>query len=507
MIDRFFKYKLQDHLESLFKYFNNSDLSNVILVCDDESKILTNKLILSSFSSFLSKIILDTPEEIPMIKIEGAKFQDVKLLMNLFCTGQATLSQKQLDCLLSVANQLDLDISKFDLKEIDTLEFNTYELQDNRSFNNQNAVTTEPQENRAMKNQGTYTTNEVQDNRLLNEYELQMKRSRGRPQGALSKNPKAFTTENSSFRMCECQKLFKTKEGYEQHVQAIHKGVRPYPCPYCEYKAHLKQSLESHIQAVHAGIKYPCDMCDYKAPQKGHIKRHKLTVHGFGLRYPCTYCQKTFSCNQTFQRHMREVHVKDRFPCSLCDFVGYRQDHFNSHMRKSHLQGAVETMKEEKREKIQIDAIDYTRNLGLRKLNEYQMHLKQKELGKTKGVRGRPKGSLDKKTLQKLDNMLFLNKIEDSETQGLSHDTMYSDSIYSEYLQEYQNEHQNIVDDLKKNFVKEQPKEFSDNITHQKPTQSVSPTQDYHAEEVQDEFIVHDPSIPDGIQLNKSRNK
>ena len=170
MIDRFFQYKLQDHLESLFKYFNNSDLSNVILVCDDESKILTNKLILSSFSSFLSKIILDTPEEIPMIKIEGAKFQDVKLLMNLFCTGQATLSQKQLDCLLSVANQLDLDISKFDLKEIDTLEFNTYELQDNRSFNNQNAVTTEPQENRAMKNQGTYTTNEVQDNRLLNEF-------------------------------------------------------------------------------------------------------------------------------------------------------------------------------------------------------------------------------------------------------------------------------------------------------------------------------------------------
>ena len=459
MNDRFFKYQLQDHLESLFKYFNNSDLSNVILVCDDESKILTNKLILSSFSPLLSKILLDTPEEIPMLKIEGAKYEEIELLMNLFCTGEATLSQKQLDCLLSVANQLDLDISKFDLKEIDTVEYITSEWQDNRSLNKQNVVTTEV------------------------------------------RNPKASTNENSSLRMCECQKLFKSKVGYEQHVQAIHKGVRPYPCPYCKYKAHLEAGLESHIKAVHAGIKYPCDMCDYKAPSKGHIKRHKLTVHGLGLRYPCTYCQKTFSSNQTFQRHMREVHVKDRkIACSLCDFVVYRQDHLNSHMRNSHLKGAVETMNEEKKEKVQIDAMDYTRNLGLKKLNDYQMHLKQKELGNRKG-RGRPKGCLDKKTIQKLDNILFMNKIEESEPQGQSHDKMYSDSIYSEKLQEYQNEHQQIVKDLQQNFVEEQLKDISDNITYQKPSQSVNPNLDYHAEEVLDKFTVtvYDSSNPDGI--------
>ena len=109
-----------------------------------------------------------------MLKIEGAKYEEIELLMNLFCTGVATLSQKQLDCLLSVANQLDLDISKFDLKEIDTVEYITSELQDNRSLNKQNVVTTE----------------------LC--------------------NPMASTNENSSFRMCECKKIFKSKVGYEQ---------------------------------------------------------------------------------------------------------------------------------------------------------------------------------------------------------------------------------------------------------------------------------------------------
>ena len=54
-----------------------------------------------------------------------------------------------------------------------------------------------------------------------------------------------------------------------------------------------------------------------------------------------------------------------------------------------------------------------------------------------------------------------MNKIEESEPQGQSHDKMYFDSIYSEY----QNEHQQIVKDLQEKFVEEQLKKISDNIT------------------------------------------
>ena len=55
--------------------------------------------------------------------------------------------------------------------------------------------------------------------------------------------------------------------------------------------------------------------------------------------------------------------------------------------------------------------------------------------------------------------------------------------------------------DLQENFVEEQLKEISDNITYQKPSQSVNPNLDYHAEEVLDKFTVtvYDSSNPDGI--------
>ena len=117
-------------------------------------------------------------------------------------------------------------------------------------------------------------------------------------------------------------------------------------------------------------------------------------------------------------------------------------------MRNSYSQiGETET--KEKKEKVQIDIVDYTLKARERKLAKYKMNLLGLNKSGQRG-RGRPKGSLSWRDKQYVENFLVQEKSNAS--------------------------------------VEEQPKELNENIDHTSPNAS----EDYF-EEVLDKFIVFDP--------------
>ena len=380
MDERVFNHQFHDHLKSLYLNFNNTDFANVIIVCDDGSKILTNKILLSSFSPFLKRILLDRPEEVTLLKIEGAKYQEMELLLQFLCSGEARLTQFHVDQLCSLAQQLN--ISKFDPK---------------------------PKYDNIKRNE------QIEDDISKQEEFIEV-----------SLNPK--NKGKSVSRKCEvCSKDFRTRVGYTQHVEAQHMGIRPYPCSYCDFKARYQSALEVHVKSVHVGIKYPCDMCDYKGPLESHVKRHKDSVHGLGKRFPCMNCQRTYPLYETLKRHIREVHKKENI------------------LKRSH---SKDVRKTTKKEKVQIDIVDYTLEMRQKKLAAFKMNL----LGLNKtGKKGRPKGSLSWKEKWYVENFLDQEKNDQSK--------------------------------------EKQPTELNDNNDHK--LGYLSP--DYNVEEVFDKIVVCDP--------------
>ena len=54
--------------------------------------------------------------------------------------------------------------------------------------------------------------------------------------------------------------------------------MKPYCCPYCDYKSDRSDKLGDHIRGRHTGERpYKCDQCDYSAAIKLTLKRHKQT--------------------------------------------------------------------------------------------------------------------------------------------------------------------------------------------------------------------------------------
>ena len=66
-----------------------------------------------------------------------------------------------------------------------------------------------------------------------------------------------------------------------QHIDTVHRGLKPYSCKMCNYAAGRKDTLKRHIDLMHQGSKiHICYICgDYKTKNPLRIKKHLRNVH------------------------------------------------------------------------------------------------------------------------------------------------------------------------------------------------------------------------------------
>ena len=77
----------------------------------------------------------------------------------------------------------------------------------------------------------------------------------------------------------------------KEHVEAVHEGKKPFPCPHCDSRFGYKPQLKKHIESVHEKIKpFECDVCKARFTLKRSMKMHKDAVHDGVRAFQCTWC-------------------------------------------------------------------------------------------------------------------------------------------------------------------------------------------------------------------------
>ena len=107
----------------------------------------------------------------------------------------------------------------------------------------------------------------------------------------------------------ECDKMYQFKFHLEEHINAIHKNIKPHVCsePGCQYKTAYNSCLNQHAKTHQDRRKVPCDWpgCTYMSKHKNDLKRHMIS-HSDERPFACDWpgCDSRFKTNYHRNKHI-----------------------------------------------------------------------------------------------------------------------------------------------------------------------------------------------------------
>ncbi|KAL0808600.1 hypothetical protein ABMA28_013041 [Loxostege sticticalis] len=115
--------------------------------------------------------------------------------------------------------------------------------------------------------------------------------------------------EHTSNHVCDvCGKCFLLVERLRVHVR-LHSEVEM-KCDRCDKIFVTKPALKSHIRYVHERKPFACSICDESFPTYRKRLQHFVERHGrTPLSLHCDQCDKTFSSNNSLNRHVKYQHL------------------------------------------------------------------------------------------------------------------------------------------------------------------------------------------------------
>ena len=75
-----------------------------------------------------------------------------------------------------------------------------------------------------------------------------------------------------------------------------------------------KSKLEAHIKAIHEGLKpFSCTYCNKRFGTNGNLKNHEVAMHTGEFPHRCSLCDKGFTRKQALFSHIQQNHrIKSR---------------------------------------------------------------------------------------------------------------------------------------------------------------------------------------------------
>lgn len=105
----------------------------------------------------------------------------------------------------------------------------------------------------------------------------------------------------------QCAKVFKTKEGFQDHMKTQHMGIEEprVQCTVCGAWLKNRGTLNKHMK-IHTDSPQVCDICHKLKPTRTALNHHKRLVHG-DASFHCTICKKTFKRQLSLTVCMLEI--------------------------------------------------------------------------------------------------------------------------------------------------------------------------------------------------------
>ncbi|XP_013777580.2 zinc finger and BTB domain-containing protein 24-like [Limulus polyphemus] len=133
----------------------------------------------------------------------------------------------------------------------------------------------------------------------------------------------------------QCGAKFCARQGLQRHMQQLHCDLRPFECPYCDYKCKCKTNLKRHIEFHTDKRRFVCEVCGAAFHAFATLKEHNAYVHSDARDYVCEQCGKGFKGRSGLKRHMR-IHSDARPYLCYCGQSYKRMSHLKRHMVSSH---------------------------------------------------------------------------------------------------------------------------------------------------------------------------
>ena len=225
---------------------NDTDFSDVTLVCEDQS-VKAHKVILSACSPFFRRLLKSHPHPQPLVYMRGVKAMDMVALVDFIYHGEANIFQEQLESFLVLAEELELKGLSGNSEEVAS-ELPKYPPQKQEYFPSQN------------------------------QQQTQLKREKNRSgglkaeyQGAMIPNQGAMIPMQPKSR----QSAQIDPETLAKVDSMIEKRSDGYSCTRCEYttrsRPHMREHVEKHIE----GLEYPCNSCGKVLRSCHSLREHK----------------------------------------------------------------------------------------------------------------------------------------------------------------------------------------------------------------------------------------
>ena len=87
---------------------NDSDFSDVTLVCEDGKQFEAHKLVLALSSPFFQNVFQKAKHAHPLVYMRGMKSENLEAIIDFLYRGEASVYQEDLDSFLAIAEELQL---------------------------------------------------------------------------------------------------------------------------------------------------------------------------------------------------------------------------------------------------------------------------------------------------------------------------------------------------------------------------------------------------------------
>ena len=226
---------------------DDTDFTDVTLVCEDGQQIAAYKVILASSSPFFQNVLKRNKHSQPLIYMKGVKLKDLSAIVDFLYCGEANVFQENLDSFLSIAEELKLKGLTGQTEDIVIAK-------------------TENEEALQMNSRSTYQRDKTikTDSRTLTNHPTSIK----------TFDERRVAIPN--FTSGDLQLLDeKVKSMMEKSQNLIPSGTKKaYICKVCG-KDGEGIAIRDHIEANHLeGVSLPCNVCGKECRSRMILRKH-----------------------------------------------------------------------------------------------------------------------------------------------------------------------------------------------------------------------------------------
>jgi len=279
----------QENTTTLFgRLRNDSDFTDVTLVCEDGEQVEAHKVILAASSPFFQNLLRRNKHPHPLIYMRGVKSEDMMAIVDFLYYGEVEVFQENMSAFMAIADELKVrGLTGFDTESNEELDTNP----------------------KANKKNSKYKKRKQKEERPTQNFDLgliKLEDAQTFPLGVGDTiEPVLELEENNAF---EEQSAVEETAVFSNALAETEKGKKVAVAgPFTDVEE-LDVQVMSMIQRTQNRTKDNkafadrCTVCG-KEGYKREVKDHIEAQHLEGVSLPCTFCGKVFRSRNGLRHH------------------------------------------------------------------------------------------------------------------------------------------------------------------------------------------------------------